>query len=150
MTFSSRTVDVACQKCKQGVMEIHYGDKIFGPYQKISHTRRSDDTERNLLDRETIFYHHVVDKEKGFCNCFSKVDRNNPLTYYNVFCKGSSDDSYEEKEKVDCRVIWHEVHGFSDDEMEKNFEFICCNCKRKGPLETFEIMTATTFMNKFA
>ena len=97
MTFSSRTVEVACQKCKQGVMEIHYGDKIFGPYQKISHTR-----------------------------------------------------SYEEKEKVDCRVIWHEVHGFSDDEMEKNFEFICCNCKRKGPLETFEIMTATTFMNKFA
>jgi hypothetical protein len=62
MTFSSRTIEVRCKTCKQGMMEIYFGDKIYGPYQEISHTSRSDHTERNWLDRETIFYHHIVDK----------------------------------------------------------------------------------------
>ena len=47
MTFSSRTIEVRCKTCKQGMMEIYFGDKIYGPYQKISHTSRSDHTERN-------------------------------------------------------------------------------------------------------
>ena len=72
MTFSSRTVGVRCKTCNHGIMEIYYGDKIYGPYQKISHTSRSDHTERNWLDRETIFYHHIVDKEKC-CHCFLKL-----------------------------------------------------------------------------
>ena len=118
-------------------MEIYYGDKIYGPYQKIAHTSRSDHTERNWLDRETIFYHHIVDNYKG-CHCFSKVDRDGPLTFYNVLCKDQLNGTCIEKEKVDCRIIWHKVHGFSDNEMKNDFEFICCNCKRKGPLEAFE------------
>ena len=138
MTFSSRTVGVRCKTCNHGIMEIYYGDKIYGPYQKISHKSRSDHTERNWLDRETIFYHHYVDNYKG-CHCFSKVDRDGPLTFYNVLCKGQSNDTCKEEEKVDCRIIWHEVYGFSDNEVKNDFEFICCNCKRKGPLETFEV-----------
>ena len=72
MTFSSRTVGVRCKTCNHGIMEIYYGDKIYGPYQKIAHTSRSDHTERNWLDRETIFYHHIVDNDKG-CDAFLKL-----------------------------------------------------------------------------
>ena len=135
MTFASRTEKVRCKECKQGLMEILVDDKTYGPYQQIAHTKRSDESERNWKERETIFFHHLVDKEKG-CNCFA--DRSNPFTYYNVFSKGESGDSYKEEEKINCRIIWHEVTGFSDDELKNDFEFVCCHCKRKGTLESFE------------
>ena len=77
----------------------------------------------------------MLDKDKG-CNCF--VDKTYPFTYYNVFAKGESDDSYREEEKIDCHIIWHEMKGFSDDELGTKFEFVCCHCKRKGNLKSFE------------
>ena len=77
----------------------------------------------------------MVDKDKG-CNCF--IDKTNPFTYYNVFSKGESGDSYREEEKIYCRIIWYKLKGFSDDVLRTKFEFFCCHCKRKGDLESFE------------
>ena len=79
MTFSIRTISVHHKECGQRLMGVHVEDKIYGPYQKISHTRRSNQTETDWGERETIFYHHLVDKG---CNYF--VDKTNPFIYYNV------------------------------------------------------------------
>ena len=137
MTFSSRTVSVICKGCQQGLLEVHVDGKIYGPYQKIAHTRRGNEREDGWEDRETIFFHHLVDNEKG-CHCFANRRELEPLTYYNVFSKRPSDDSYTEDEKVSCRIIWHKVYGFSDNELKRRFEFVCGNCKRKGDYESFK------------
>ena len=139
MTFSSRTVNVRCLMCKQALMEVHVDNKIYGPYQKIAHTKRGNEREDGWLDRETIFYHHDVDNDKG-CNCFAdKIElEKNRYTFYNVFSREYSNGSIKEDEKITCRIIWHEVYGFSDAELENRFEFVCCHCKRKGDLKSFE------------
>ena len=139
MTFNGRTVGVLCKSWGQNLLEVHVDGKVFGPYQKIARTNRSNRNETGWLDQETILYHHSVDNTKeGFCSCFSKKDEFTkwPLTFYKIFCEGN-DDSYKEIEKVGCRIIWHEVFGFSDYQVQNEFEFVCCNCKRKGDLKSF-------------
>ena len=141
MTFNSKTVGVLCKNCQQHLLEVHVDGKVFGPYQKIARTNRSNRNETGWLDQETILYHHSVDNTKeGFCSCFGKKDEFSkfPLTFYKVFCKGGNDNSYKEEEKVGCRIIWHEVKGFSDYEVQNKFEFVCANCKRKGDLKSFD------------
>ena len=64
------------------------GGKVFGPYQKIARTNRSNRNETGWLDQETILYHHSVDNTKeGFCSCFGKKDEFSkwPLTFYKIF-----------------------------------------------------------------
>ena len=140
MTFNSKTVGVLCKNCQQHLLEVHVDGKVFGPYQKIARTQRSNRNETGWLDQETVLFHHCVDNEhEGSCSCFSKKDEFSkwPLTFYKVFCKGGNDNSYKEEEKVGCRIIWHEVKGFSDYQVQNEFEFVCCNCKRKGDLKSF-------------
>ena len=88
MTFNSKTVGVLCKNCQQHLLEVHVDGKVFGPYQKIARTNRSNRNETGWLDQETILYHHSVDNTKeGFCSCFGKKDEFSkfPLTFYKVF-----------------------------------------------------------------
>ena len=142
MTFSSRTVCVLCKQCGHKLMEVHAEGKIYGPYQVIAHTSRGTQREDGWLPRETVFYHHVVDRDKkGFC-CFGGPSEPGieQYNFHNVLCESDSygSSSIQEKENINARIIWHKVHGFSEKEMKNLFEFVCCNCKRKGDLKSFE------------
>lgn len=139
MTYSSKTNNFACSFCKQyGIgIEVHPKNdlsKIYGPYQKISTTVRGENPNATG-EIETIFFHHVDDVNEGFCNCFSSKNYENPFIYHKVLCKSGYDsNSYQEKEKVSCRIIWHEVYGFSTNELNTLFNFICSNCKKQVDL----------------
>ena len=120
MTFSSFNIDVRCKTCKHRLMEVHEEGKIYGPYQVIARTSRSTYNEDGWLPDETVFYHHCVENDKG-CNCFADRDEleENRLTFYNVLYKNFSEGFIQEKESITCRIIWHKVHGFSDNDLKK-------------------------------
>ena len=102
MTFQSRTVGVLCKQCGHKLMEVYAEGKIYGPYQVIAHTSRGTQREDGWLPRETVFYHHVVDRyKKSFC-CFGGPSEPGiePYNFHNILCENDSYGSaVQEKEK---------------------------------------------------